>query len=393
MTPDPFDMINMMLADTLTRLAEFEPTGAPVLSLYLNTQPDQHGRGHFQQFLRKEFADRLRTYPARSSDRESLERDIARINRYIDTELQASANGVAIFACSSADGFFEPLQLAAPIDENRLYIDRQPHLYPLARIDDRCPRYAVLLANTNAARLYVVGDAQILSGREVINPKIHKSQVGGWAQARYQRHAENFHAHHAREVVDVLDYVVRTEQIERVVLAGDDVILPLLREQLPPRLAKRVVDVLRLDIATPEHELLHRTLDVMRALDARSDEDKARAAIEAYRSGGLGVVGVPETLRALELGQVDELLLTDLKAARAPALAALEPMAVNERLTEDVAEALVTRAAHTGARVTVIEDPWLLALVGGVAGLLRFRVMPGKGSPAPIERGAPTSGR
>jgi len=376
----------MMLADTLTRLAGFKPTGAPVLSLYLNTQPDQHGRDHFQQFLRKEFADRLRTYAARSADRESLERDIARINTYIDQKLERSANGIAIFACHAADGFFEALQLAAPIDENRLYVDRQPHLYPLARVDGQSPRYAVLLTNTNAARLFVVGDAQILSAREVVNAKIHRPQVGGWSQARYQRHAENFHAHHIREVVDVLDFVVRTEGIERILLAGDDVALPLLRAELSPQLAKLVVDVLRLDIATPEHELLQRTLDVMREQDARSDEDKARAAVDAYRSGGLGVVGVRETMRALELGQVDEVLMTDLPATQAPGMAAMEPFAADERLTEAVAEELVARATRTGARVTVIEDPSLLALVGGVAGLLRFRVMPGKGSPAPIER-------
>jgi peptide chain release factor subunit 1 len=380
----------MMLADTLTRLADFKPTGSPVLSLYLNTQPDQHGRDHFHRFLRKEFADRLRTYPARSTDRESLEHDITRINTYVDMKLERSANGVAIFACHAADGFFEALQLAAPIDENRLYVDRQPHLYPLARLDGRYPRYAVLLTNTNAARLYVVGDAEILSAREVINAKVPRPQVGGWSQARYQRHADNFHAHHIREVVDVLDFVVRTEAIERILLAGDDVALPLLRNELTPQLAKLVVDVLRLDIATPEHELLHRTLDVMREQDARSDEDKARAAVDSYRSGGLGVVGVPETMRALELGQVDELLVTDLRAMKAPGMAAMEPLAVDERLTEEVAEKLVARAAQTSARVTVIDDPSLLALVGGVAGLLRFRVMPGKGSPAPIERRSAT---
>ena len=382
----------MVLAETLTRLAEFQSTGAPVLSLYLNTQPDQHGRDDFHRFLRKAFANVLRTYPARSAERDSLERDITRVNDYIDGNLERSANGVAMFACHAAGELFEALQLAAPIDEHRLYVDRRPHLYPLARIDGRYTRYAVLLTSTNAARLYVVGDARILSAREVTNTKIHKPQMGGWSQARYQRHAENFHAQHIREVVDVLEFVVRSESIERILLAGDAVAVPLLQSELTPQLSKMVVDVLHLDVATPEHEVLARTLEIMRMDDVRTDREKAAAAIDAYRSGGLGVVGVPDTLRALELGQVDELLMTDLRALSAPGLTPAQLLGTEERLTEDVAEKLVARAAQTAARVTIIDDASVLALVGGVAGLLRFRVMPGKGSPVPVVERAAAAG-
>jgi len=38
----------------LDRLAAFEPTTLPVLSLYLNTSSDQHGRDDYASFLRKE---------------------------------------------------------------------------------------------------------------------------------------------------------------------------------------------------------------------------------------------------------------------------------------------------------------------------------------------------
>jgi hypothetical protein len=38
----------MPLSEHLDRLAAFEPTTLPVISLYLNTQPDQHGRANFE---------------------------------------------------------------------------------------------------------------------------------------------------------------------------------------------------------------------------------------------------------------------------------------------------------------------------------------------------------
>ena len=128
------------LAETLDRLARLEPVSAPVLSLYLNAQPDSRGKDHYAPFLRKELHGRIEQFEKRSPARESFEKDIARIDRYLSEELRPSANGVAIFA-SSATEFFEPLQLDAPIERNRLTVGDRPHLYPLARIVDRHPRH------------------------------------------------------------------------------------------------------------------------------------------------------------------------------------------------------------------------------------------------------------
>src|SRR3712207_8884794 len=55
------------------------------------------------------------------------------------------------------------------------------------------------------------------------------------------------------------------EDIQQIVVAGDDVIIPTLAGQLPQHLAERVIDVVRLDITTPEHEVLETTLAVLRS--------------------------------------------------------------------------------------------------------------------------------
>ena len=40
-----------LLAEQIETLAAFAPTVLPVISLYLNTQSDDHGRDHFASFL------------------------------------------------------------------------------------------------------------------------------------------------------------------------------------------------------------------------------------------------------------------------------------------------------------------------------------------------------
>jgi peptide subunit release factor 1 (eRF1) len=227
-----------------------------------------------------------------------------------------------------------------------------------------------LLADTNSARLLVFGLGKRLDEQQVINPKTNRTSVGGWSQARYQRHNENYHLHHAKEVVEALDRIVREEGIERIVLSGDEVIMPTLHEQLPPHLAEKVIDILHLDIKTPEHEVLQATLEAMRERDAKDDAEKVNRMLGEWRAGGLAVVGAHDTLAALEIGQVDELLIS---ASRDAILLTDEQQRAGAETTQ-VADELVTKAHQTSARVTFIENADLLAGVGGVGALLRYRL-------------------
>ena len=393
------------LTETIDRLAQFAPVPFPVLSLYLNAQPDAVGRDRFEPFLRKTFSERLGTYRANGPERESLQRDIERIEGYLAHSLEPSANGVAIFACAGADDFFEAVQLAAPVEDHRLYIGDRPHLYPLARLNDQYPRYAAVLADTTVARIFVFGTNRLERQEDVAGQKTRRTKVGGWSQARYQRHVENYHLHHVKEVVDTLDRVVREEGISHVLLAGDEVVVPLFREQLPQHLEARVLDTLRLDTQAPEHDVLEATLAALRQSDAETDAELVDRLLDEVRSGGLGVIGAETTLTALESGQADVLLIlakSDLLTnvdhltprtpgraehtgnateglaavdAAAEAASDVPPAPVEEpSASERVANHLVTLARQTSAAVRFIEDPLLLAEAGGVGALLRFRL-------------------
>src|SRR5439155_14171398 len=196
-----------------------------------------------------------------------------------------------------------------PIAEHRLVISDQPHLYPLARLLDEYPRYVVLLADTHSARIFVFAVNALEREARVEGRKTKHHKQGGWSQARYQRHTENYHLHHAKEVTDALARIVRDEGIKSVVVAGDEVIVPLIREQLPKDIAELIVDIVKLDIRAPERQVLDASIAVLKEQDADSDREHVDAVIGAYRAGGLGAVGVEAVKKALELGQVDELVI------------------------------------------------------------------------------------
>src|SRR6266508_3585372 len=279
------------LAHTLDRLGRMEPVRFPFVSLYLNAQPDSRGKDHYAPFLRKELHGRVRDFEPRSEERESFERDVERIETWLAEEVRPSANGIAIFACSAAD-FFEALQLDAPIEKHRLTIGDRPHLYPLARIVDRYPRHAVVLADTNHARIYVFGRGRTIDREELASEKVSRTEVGGWSQLRYQRHVEDHYLHHAKEVVEALRRIVAEDRAEYVFLAGDDVIVPLLRGELPKGLERKVAGVLRLEIRTPEDEVRAAAAEALAELVAGSERKQVEKLRGEWLADGLAVGGV-----------------------------------------------------------------------------------------------------
>ena len=366
----------------LDQLAALESGPYPVVSLYLDMRADNHGRDSFEPFLRKELGERFRAFHAEGPERESLEQDAEKIRAYVN-EVDPSVNGLAIFSCSGAD-LFEAVLLPAPIDEHRLFIADQPHLYPLARILEGCPRFAVLLADTNFARLFVVAGNAVQQTEHVEGVRTRRHKMGGWAQARYQRHIENFHLHHAKEAAETLARVVREESIDSIIIAGNDVIVPLLKEHIPKDVSSRIVDVLKLGAHAPEHDILNATVAAMRVRDAETDRERVEALLGAYRANGLGCVGVEETRLVLERGQVDELVIatvpevldTDAGLTGRDTTEAGQPSAGAPEGTpeERVANELVVSARQTSAKIRFIEDAALLAAVGGVGAFLRFKL-------------------
>ena len=214
-------MVDCQLEHFVERLAAFESQDLPVVSLYLNAQADQHGKHNYEVFVRKALSERARTFVPDTPERASIDEDLVRINRYLEQKIQPPTQGIAIFACSGANDFFEALQLETPIESNRLFVYERPHLYPLARLLDQYPRYAVVLADTNSAKIFVVALGKVIKRGELQNVKTKRTQVGGWSQMRYQRHTKNYHLHHAKEVIENPERLVREERIDQVILAGD----------------------------------------------------------------------------------------------------------------------------------------------------------------------------
>jgi peptide chain release factor subunit 1 len=350
--------------EILDRLADVESEG--VVSLYIELKPDQPAQD-YKAFL----ADAEKEHPEGAAAFE-------KVRTYLDNE-KPSSRALALFVSIGDDSLFEAVPLETSVGGHRLYIDVEPHVFPLERLVDQFQSFAALLVNTNAARLYVFSAGAAERQITVRNKKGKRVSAGGWSQARYQRRVENLHTKHMKEVAEAVEQLVRDEHIARILVAGDEVAIPLLREQLSPQTMELLTEVGGLDIKTGDADVYRATLDAFREADQQSDRERVKAMLNAYRAKGLATVGLAGVKAAFERGQVDRLLVpaTPAKTVADQTSGGDDmrgPREERSDLDESVIEELVTLARRTDADITFIEDAQLLEPAKGVGAMLRYRL-------------------
>ncbi len=367
----------------LNKLLAIEPAGSPFISLYLNTEPNENGKKDFDIFLKKQISEHAGSLPDDSDELKSFEADSEKINEFLNA-LRPSARGVAIFACN-ARSIFQASDFDAAFPEDLFFVNSKPHLFPLVRMIEQNPMFAVVAADTNAASIYVFRGGQTIDKEEIQNEKTNRTEVGGWSQMRFQRSVENFHEQHAKEVVAELDKIVREFGIKRILLCGDEaVVIPLLRQELTKELKDKVIGSIRKNVHTPEHEILEAAEHEMRIYDTLEDKSKVDNLIEQNYDGGIGVAGVNETLKALLNGQVQELYISSDFGNIDYNVGAVSKLLKDYAPGEDgelpnakdhgmIVDELLRRGSESADNIRFIEDASLLQDLGGVGALLRYQ--------------------
>jgi peptide subunit release factor 1 (eRF1) len=389
----------MSLGKLIEKLAAFEPGGFPFVTVYLNAEANEQGRDDFATWLKNELAERAADYEENSAEAESFNQDVERILNFVEKEVDEEANGIAIFACSGAEEFFETARLEVPFPNNRLFVFDRPHLFPLVRTIEQNPRYAVIWADTNKADIYIFGGERSIDldtdtraqVKSVRNEVTGRSKAGGWSQGRFQQRIENIHALHAKEVAEVIEPIMRKNKIEFLILCGDETtIMPHLRPKLSKEAEETVIGTLNLSQYDSEEEIHRATLELMKEHQAKLDEAAIERALGAAKAAaGLGAIGVEDTLAALSNGQVEELVISasfsDLEYSAKKVKKVLKayvpgddnsasdvlPDAKEARL---VADELIIRALNSDAKIRFIEQSDLLNEARGVAAVLRYNI-------------------
>lgn len=353
-----------MHEDLMRKLAEFEPTEMPVLTIYLDMRPQATGENPGLRSGEIVLKDRLneieKTYRPRGADLDSFLSDREKIELFINQEKSTASRGLIIFACS-AENLWETVETGVEL-ENEVSVGEVPSLFQFAKMLDEHDTAIVAVVDTSTARFFVTRSGRLkeMAAPNDTNAKMfRKRAMGGWNQTKYQRNIDNNREDFSKVIVKDLEDLIQKTNAKNLIIAGDEIATTLLQKHLSPQTQEILhTEILRIDIKTPRLDIKEEVRELLQEIerdDARLQADKL---VGAVRSNRLGVAGVNPTKQALENGQVEMLLL--------------DPH--TENLDEETRNELIRLATVSGAQVEMVENHEKFSALNGVGGLLRYKI-------------------
>lgn len=338
----------------------------PILSVYLDTRPLLSGHQPAARASRMILRERLhqiaQTFWPRGMAYDTVLADANRIEAFLDAAVSPATQGVAIFA-GAAHHLFETFLADVPF-ENHVSALAMPDLFQLADLLDDHEVAVVAVVHTHAARLFVTHRGGMREVRKLsADPKLFHQvrRTNAMNQAHYQRHAGEVRAEFAGEVADEIERLAQRTGATEVIIGGDAVAVPILRQAIEPKIAHLMKAArIPLNLDSPRHAIWEDIEPLLLRAQNAYEHAAVVRLVEAIQAGGLGVAGYVPTRAAVEAGQADTLVI----AKEAP-------------LSEGARSELVALAARTGAQVEIIDADAALDALGSVGALLRYRMPEG----------------
>lgn len=352
-----------MNEELIKKLAEFEPTEMPVLSVYLDMRPQETGGNPGVRSGEIILKDRLheieKTYLPRGADLDSFRADREKIEKFVAEEMSPATSGLIIFACS-AENLWEMMEIGAEL-ENEVSVGAVPSLFQFAKLLGDYETAVVAVVDTNTARFFVTNYGKLKETEAPNDPNTdlyHKTSGGGWNQMKYQRTVDNKRDEFSKEVVRDLEDLITKVDAKNLIIAGDEIAMTLLKANLSPKTNEILFsEVLRIDEKTPPLQIQEAVGGILAEIEKENTNSNVEKLISGVRGDGLAVAGINLTKEALVNGQVETLLI--------------DPK--SEKLDLDMRNELIRIAETHGAKVEMVEENEKFEGMQGVGGLLRYK--------------------
>ncbi len=294
-----------MLSDRdLHELLSYQ-AGSPVLSLYLNTEPENGNAD----------SHRLRL---RSLLREvDFPEDEAAIMRYFDHEHGWTGRSVAVFSCA-AEGYFRAYSLAVPV-RSRVRTNDRPHVKPLADLLDSYGGYGVVLVDKQGARVFFFHLGELREQEGVLGESVHHTKRGGGSSAAGRRggvagqtdYVDEITERNMKEVVGFATHFFSENNIRRLLIGGTDQNVALFKNLLPKAWQSLVVGHFPMSMTASHTEVMEKAMEVGKEAELRREARLVDSVVTETAKGRMGVLGLEDTLEMVRAGRVHSLVIRE----------------------------------------------------------------------------------
>jgi len=360
---------------------------SPVLSVYLDT--NQADAVNVSRGFEVVFRNMLRDVkqPEDKDKQKQLKEDAERVLRFLD-DYRDTKRALVIFADASQD-FFWVRELNVDVRNSLSWRDK-PYVRPLLELMDEHERYGVVLTDRRHARLFTIFLGEIEEEVEafVLADVTHRETAGTdhlRSQMNLQRKADLHARWHLKEVAQTMTGLAGRHQFDRLILAGTVEATSELYGLLPKALRARVVRKIALPVDTNPAQVLSETLKIEFEVERQHELDLVEQLITAAKKKQKAVLGLDETLLALQEWRVWQLVFTEglnLRGSECTNCAALladeaEPCAYcgqPVRAVDDLIQLAAERVFDLEGKLEQVSGPAAARLkeVGSIGAVLHF---------------------
>jgi peptide subunit release factor 1 (eRF1) len=373
--------------EQIRELAEFHDEKSCAVSFYFQPSTPRNKAHKEDMILIKDLArEALRSMESQGR-KECARADMDRI-LHLSGELRSNGtHGKAVFACA-AQNIWREYDVPASLPGTQLFVDRHFHLKPIAHLLGALPLLGVVLVDRHRARIFDLRLGELTEREDLFHPVPRRGRSDGFAGydgGHAQRRVEDETRQHFKNVAETLKTLLEKGVFEKWILACQDAHLSLLEPQLHSYVSQALIGRFHADVGhITRDEIRTRAERIVERWQSDRRRDLVGQAVSQARGNGLGVTGLRRVLRALELGEVQTLLLGENLQAHAVECSGcghidahlVSSCPVCGRATQeivDVGEAILPWVIRRDTETFYVKDDPEFDKVGNIAALLRFR--------------------
>jgi len=314
---------------------------------------------------------------------ENFDKTMLKIEKYLGmNDREQGQKGLAIFASNEHD-FFKAYKLGMPV-EDLMVVNTSPYIRPIVTLIEDYETLGLVILDNHRAKIYVVSSGRIEDKNKIDKDIMQKHKKGGMSQARFQRLRRGAIEHFMKEVSEEMVSLFSKDNVVKIVIAGPGNAKILLMDYLPNELKSEILDLIDVDFEEADGYLIARAEEAVLIDQKETVSRNVDRLKEEILKHGLAVYGLDDTIDAVKNGRIELLLVS--KGYKLSGWICekcqLFDSGINDncpncsgKVSEvDVIEQIIDFAQRTDTKIEFANDNPILHELGGVGGLLRFKI-------------------
>lgn len=307
--------MKLLSREQIESLSEFKAKNFLTTSFYLDTDKSRLTKKEISLSFKNLFRNgksHLASMDLSKEKRASLSQDLEKINKFCSQRLSSySFPGLAIFSCSSED-FWRVFNIPNS-PRNRIIFDKNPYVRLLSSILDEYHRIFVLAIDRREAKWYDVSMGEISLVESIVGDVPSKVKEGGWEgyeSKRIERHIATLLREYFKKIAQKTFELFKRNHFDWLFLGCKEEYCSEFEPLLHPYLKNRLRGRLKANPGNSLDKILKETVELEKKLKNEEEDELVYRFVSELEKGGRAISGLKNTLRRLNRGEVQTLLIT-----------------------------------------------------------------------------------